>query len=35
MIDLVLKEKDMLPYVQDVREMGGMGRDLSDHHSVL
>ena len=29
MIDLV--KKDMLQYVQDVRAVGGMGGDLSDH----
>ena len=32
MIDLVLVEKDMLHYVQDVREVG---EGLSDHHVVL
>ena len=34
MIDLVLK-KVMLHYVQDVRALRGMGRDLLDHHIVL
>ena len=34
MIDLVLK-RDMLRYVQDVRVVRGMGRDLSDHYVVL
>ena len=35
MIDLVLVEKDMLRYVQDVRALKGMGQGLSDHHVVL
>ena len=35
MIDMVLVKRDMLRYVQDVREVGGMGRDLSDHYVVL
>ena len=35
MIDLVLVKRDMLQYVQDVRAVRGMGRDLSDHHVVL
>ena len=35
MIDFVLVKKDMLRYVQDVREVRGMGRCLSDHQVVL
>ena len=35
MIDLVLRKKEMLRYVKDVRTVRGMGRDLSDHHVVL
>ena len=35
MIDLVLVNRDMLHYVQDVRAVRGMGRGLSDHHVVL
>ena len=35
MIDLVRVKKDMLRYVQDVRVVRGLGRDLSDHHVVL
>ena len=35
MIDLVLVKRDMLCYVQDVRAVRGMGRDLSDHYVVL
>ena len=35
MIDVVLLKKDMLHYVQDVRAVRGMGRDLLDHHVVL
>ena len=35
MIDLVLVKNDMLPYVQDVRAVRGMGRGLSDHYVVL
>ena len=31
MIDLVLAKEFMLPYVQDVREVRGMGRGLSGH----
>ena len=31
-IDLVLVENDMLRYVQDVRGVRGMERDLSDHY---
>ena len=34
-IDLVLVKRDMLYYVQDVREMRGMERGLSDHHVAL
>ena len=30
MIDLVLMKRDMLHYVQDVRAVRGMGRELSD-----
>ena len=33
--DLVEMKKDMLRYVQDVRAMRGMGRDLLDHHVGL
>ena len=35
MIDLVLMKKDMLPFVQDVRGMRGMGQGIEDHHVVL
>ena len=35
MIDLVLVKRDMLPYVQDVRAVRGMGRGLSDHHVLM
>ena len=35
MIDLVLVKRDMLRYMQDVRAVRGMGRDLSDHYVVL
>ena len=35
MKDLVLVKKDMLHYVQDVRAVRGMGRNLSDHHIVV
>ena len=35
MIDLVLVDKGMLRYVQDVRAVRGMGRGRSDHHAVL
>ena len=35
MIDLVLVKKDMLLYVQDVRAVRGMGRDLLNHHVEL
>ena len=35
MIDLVLVEKDMLRYVQDVRAVRGMGRGLSYHYVVM
>ena len=34
-IDLVLVKKDMLPYVQDVSAVRGMGRGLSDDNVVL
>ena len=34
-IGLVLVKRDMLRYVQDVRLVRGMGRDLSDHYVVL
>ena len=34
-IDLALVKKDMLRYVKDVREVGGMERGLSDNHAVL
>ena len=32
MIDLVLVKKDMLHYVQDMKAVRGMEKDLSDHH---
>ena len=35
MIGLVLVKKDLLRYVQDLRAVRGIGRDLSDHHVVL
>ena len=35
MIDLLLVKRDMLRYVQDMRAVKGIGRDLSDHHVVL
>ena len=35
MIDLVLVKEDMLRFVQGVRAVRGMGRDISDHHVVL
>ena len=35
MIDIMLVKRDMLRYVQDVREMRGMGCGLSDHYDVL
>ena len=35
MIDLLPMKKDMLRYVQDVRVVRGIGRDLSDHHVAL
>ena len=35
MIDLVLVNRDMLRYVQDVRMVRGMGCSLSDHDVVL
>ena len=31
MIDLLLVNKTMLRYVQDVTVLGGMGRGISDH----
>ena len=34
-IDLVLGKKEMLRYEQDVKEVRGMRRGLSDHHVVL
>ena len=34
-IDLVLVKKDMLPYLQDMRAVRGMGGGLSNHHVVL
>ena len=34
-IDLVLVNKDMLLYVQDVKVVKGMRRTLSDQHVVL
>ena len=34
MKNLVLVKRDMLCYLQDVREVRGMGRGLSDHHVV-
>ena len=33
-IDLVLVKKDMLHYVQNVREVRGMGQGVSDHHII-
>ena len=35
MKDLMLVKKDMLRYVQDVREVRGMLQGLSDHHVIL
>ena len=35
MIDLVLVNRDMLEYMQDVRVVRGMGHGLSDHYVVL
>ena len=35
MIDLILVNKEMLLYVQDMRVVRGMGEGLSDHHVVL
>ena len=35
MMDLVMVKRDMLRYVQDVRAVRGIGRDLSDHHALL
>ena len=35
MIDLVPVKKDMLRFLQDMRAVRGMGRNLSDHHFVL
>ena len=35
MVDLVLVKMDMLPYVQDVRVVRGMGRGHSDHCVIL
>ena len=35
MIDLVLVNRDMLRYMQDVKAVRGMGRGFSDHHVVL
>ena len=35
MIDLVLVKRGMLRYVQDLRAVRGMGRDLPDHYVVL
>ena len=35
MIYLVLVKKDMLRYVEDVRTMRVMRRELSDHHVKL
>ena len=35
MIDLLPTKKDMLRYVQDVREFRKRGRGLSNHHVVL
>ena len=35
MIDLVLVKRDMVRYVQDVRAVIGIGRDLSYPHVVL
>ena len=35
MVDLVLMERDLLRYVQDVKVVRRMGQGLSDHHVVL
>ena len=35
LIDLLLVKKDMLRYVQDVKSMRGVRRDLSDHHVLM
>ena len=35
MIDLMLVKKDMMRFVQDVRAVRGMARDISDHYAVL
>ena len=35
MVDLVLMEKDMLRYVQDVRSVREIGRGLSDHYVTM
>ena len=35
MLDLLLLKKDILHYVQDVRVVRGMRRDLSDYNIVL
>ena len=35
MIDLVLVKMNMLCYVQDLREVKGVGRGISDYHVVL
>ena len=35
MIDLALVKRNMMRYVQDVRAVRGMGRDLSDHHVLI
>ena len=35
MVDLILVKRNVLPYVQDVKAVRGIGRGLSDHHIVL
>ena len=35
LIYLVLVKKDMLHYVQDGRQLRGMGQGISDHHVIL
>ena len=35
MINLVLVKKDMLPYMQDMKAVGGMGRGLTYQHVGL
>ena len=35
MVELVLVEKDMLRYLQNVRAVRRMGQGISDHHVVM